>query len=84
MSKHREEVRGMEADLIDFLSLRQLDRLLRARWELFEVILGDELAFNERLQDIFEARDRLAGISCLADIQAEALAQACGIFSSGL
>jgi hypothetical protein len=60
MQTNRQQVAGIETDVIDFLYLAQLARLLAAHWNLFHPILGSKDIFEDRIRRILPARNQAA------------------------
>jgi len=60
MAKSRHDVTGIEADVVDFLTLSQLKKLLLSEWDEFQPILGDQAEFEAGMVRIIAARNNMA------------------------
>jgi hypothetical protein len=56
MKENREQVTGIETDVIDLMYLAQLVKLLTAQWDLFSPVFGVKDTFEARIQRIISAR----------------------------
>jgi hypothetical protein len=77
MGKKRQNVVGMEADILDFLTLSQLLQLFLFDWSLFEPLLGSKEEFQQTLHRIVDVRNQVVHGHALSEIQSTSVKDDC-------